>query len=145
VLLTHTVPPVLKTHTVPPSLSSHPLCLSVLASSVGREQSPACRREALFAMARCAALGCPITVAAATKHIQDNDHDVRLAAVEVLSKIARKGDKNTIAALVSQLTGNMAKDPTQPGAFLNGAGRVFVIQKCVPPWALCGVVGLCRV
>ena len=57
----------------------------------------------------------------AIKHLQDNDPNVQLVAVDVLSRVSRTGDKNAVAALVSQLTGHMTKDPTQPGAFLNGA------------------------
>ena len=64
---------------------------------------------------------CVVTVGAAIKHLQDNDPNVQLVAVDVLSRVARKGDKNAIAALVLQLTGHAVKDPTQPGAFVNGA------------------------
>jgi hypothetical protein len=95
--------------------------VGVIARALGREQSPACRAESLRALARCAALGCPLATSSAVTHLQDNDPNVQLAAVELLSHIARKGDKNAIAALVSQLTGNAIKNPTQPGAFLNGA------------------------
>jgi HEAT repeat protein len=66
-------------------------------------------------------VGCPIAVAAATKHLQDNDPNVQIAAVETLARIVRKGDKNAIASLVAQLTGSTTKDPTQPGQFVNGA------------------------
>lgn len=93
----------------------------MIARALGRDQSPACRAEGLRALARCAALGDQIAISAAVKHLQDNDPNVQLAAVELISRAASKGDKGTIAALVSQLTGSVTKDPTQPGAFLNGA------------------------
>lgn len=95
--------------------------VSVIARAVGREQSPACRAEGLRALGRCAALGCQIAISSGVKHLQDNDPKVQMAAVELISQTARKGDKSAIAALVSQLTGSVAKDPTQPGAFLNPA------------------------
>jgi len=95
--------------------------VSVLARHLGRDQSQQCRASALEALARCAPLGCVVTVGAAIKHLQDNDPNVQLVAVDVLSRVARKGDKNAIAALVLQLTGHAVKDPTQPGAFVNGA------------------------
>lgn len=94
--------------------------VSVIARALGQEQSPACRAESLRLMARCAPIGCPVSVGAAIKHLQDNDPNVQLVAVDVLSRLSRTGDKNAVAALVSQLTGHMTKDPTQPGAFLNG-------------------------
>ena len=95
--------------------------VSVLAQALGRDQSPACRTEALRALARCAPVGCPVTVSAAIKHLQDNDPNVQLTAVHVLERTAQNGDRNVISCLISQLMGCGIKDPTQPGAFLNGA------------------------
>jgi hypothetical protein len=93
--------------------------VSVLARALALEQSPQCRAEILAALARCAPLGCPVTIASAIKHCQDNDLNVQLAAVEVLTHTARKGDKNAVVTLVGLITGSIFKDPTQPGAFLN--------------------------
>ena len=43
--------------------------VSVISRALGRDQSPACRAEALRALARCAPVGCPVSVnAGATPH-----------------------------------------------------------------------------
>ena len=97
----------------------------MLARALGHERSPVCRVETLRALVRCAALGCPVTVACAVKHLQDNDPNVQLAAVEVLARTASKGDKNTINALLAPLMGTVAKDPTQPGEFPVAADMGF--------------------
>lgn len=120
--------------------------VSVLARALGHERSPVCRVEALRALARCAAMGCPVTVACAIKHLQDNDPNVQLAAVEVLASTAPKGDKNTINALLAQLMGNVTKDPTQPGEFpvASDIGHKFSLAR-VPkrpgPASFCGSTG----
>ena len=41
--------------------------VSVIARALGQEQSPACRAESLRLMARCAPIGCPVSVGAGAK------------------------------------------------------------------------------
>ncbi|KAJ1492885.1 hypothetical protein T484DRAFT_1930436 [Baffinella frigidus] len=79
------------------------------------DSSPDCRISALRSIAQIAPLGHPVSTAKTVMHIQDNNYAVRREALETLSRIAARGDRSVVAALVEALGGDPARNPVQPG------------------------------
>jgi len=79
------------------------------------DPEPARRVRAMQDLKARAPIGQPMVVSKAIIHLQDSDLHVRLAALDLLVHVARRGDRTVIQAIVAQLNGHCRKDPTNPG------------------------------